>query len=215
MTKTTTAQFEAHLKGGFRHNSIKLVKTRFEADRYNARWSGFAGVDLRYFPKQRVFFSAGPGLAGINYRQHQLSLADATYVNEFRLLYLELPVTVGYRVIAGENISLELSGGWFWNVGVSGRNEQHFVALYPSYTEADLLEKVSFGNDQNYNDEFRKVNHGFQVAGAVGLKDRVFVELSYKHGLNNILSGALDNYEVQKLRVVSVGIKYSMMGCRK
>ncbi len=214
-----SGQISFFVKGAFQKASVGITETRTKLDKYQSKWGWYTGGQVEYVTTENVILFGGAGLSFIRYEQKLMEMADARITNNYKLLFLEIPLGFGYQFRPSKKINLNLYVGGYYNIGIAGRKEQFLQSYYqasgPGYGEYRESKKIKFGVDEDWEDDFRKVNAGIQAGFAIGLSNKLYVESLYKHGITNILHKNEEQYENKKIRTFSLGFKYNLINPSK
>lgn len=204
-----SAQFGVYLKGRSNTTNVRVIETSFDHDEYTAKWGWQVESRLEFITEENIILFSGLGITSNKYVEHLLSYADAAIKNNFQFTFLNIPVGFGYHFQPIKNISLNFYGGAYYYIGIGGTVFQEFESYEPDYSAGEALRKVKYGNA--YDDDLRKTNWGLQTGFSIGVLKNLQVELNYQHGMTNILPKEEDNYEKQKFRIFSMGLKYNVL----
>lgn len=143
-----------------------------------------------------------------------LEIADATFTNNYRINYLELPFGLGYHMPAGKSLGITIYLGGFYNIGIAGKNkvfvQSYLPALSPGYIESWETKHIKFETEDGMQDDFRKTNGGWQTGLSFSFLKKWNLEALYKHGISNLLTKEEGKYEERRLRLFSLGVKYDL-----
>jgi hypothetical protein len=131
---------------------------------------------------------------------------------DYRLHYIQIPLSVGYTIKAPFGSLLTVSGGPYAALALAGHlkySADRLVSLtpVPQYQSGGTDASIALGNGRA--DQFRKFDCGLQ--GSVTLKGpcRFFVRGTGSIGAFNILSRGTSDYSL-KNRMVSVTLGYML-----
>lgn len=167
-----SGQINFFMKGSFQKTSVGIVETRTKLDKYQSKWGWHTGGQVEYVTSENVILFGGAGISFIRYEQKLMEMADAAITNNYKLLFLEIPLGFGYQFRPTKKINWNLYLGGYYNIGITGRNEQFLQSYYqasgPGYGEYRESKKIRFGVDESWEDDFRKANAGIQTGSLSG-----------------------------------------------
>lgn len=210
-----SGQMNFFAKGSLQNSAVRISETRTNLDKYQSKWGWHIGGQVEYVTIENVILFGGAGISLNRYEQKLMEIADATITNNYKFLFLEIPLGFGYQFRPGKKTSINLYFGGYYNIGIAGRNEQFIQSYEPDYGEHRESKKIRFGIDEGGEDDFRKVNGGIQTGAGIGFFNKIQFEFLYKHGITNILHKNEDRYENKKFRTFSLGIKYNLINSLK
>lgn len=184
--------------------------------------AGFnGGVTVEYALRNNFFLSSGleytskgadysTSFLGTSISESGNSVSYAYSKDSRRLKYLQIPLTVGYRVPVSKNVNVTFNAGGYFAVGVSGKgtHEMWQANLDPDGMISDVTYSVDKTNKKGDTD--------YGLIGGIGLEYKKFsLNANYEYGLRSLSTGRdsygpIDYGNTWKNRnaVFSVGYKF-------
>lgn len=141
-----------------------------------------------------------PNLSLINLKAEYDNLAVRSYNNEgdklvYTLnsktdyLYLDMPLSIGYKVLKKESFDLNIEGGWFLSYGIGGKTKGTFD--YPDKKSESFKEKT-FRDD-------KKLNSGPTLSISSIINSHYLIRASGEWEITN--NGIYRKYQVYSLSI--------------
>ncbi|GHV39477.1 hypothetical protein FACS1894179_04440 [Bacteroidia bacterium] len=104
-------------------------------------------------------------------------------------LYLDMPLSIGYKILKKEFFDLNIEGGWFLSYGIGGKTKGAFD--YPDKQSVSFNEKT-FKND-------KKLNSGPTVSISSIIKSHYLIRASGEWEITN--NGYYRKYQIYSLSI--------------
>lgn len=141
-----------------------------------------------------------PNLSLVNLKSKYNNLAVWSYGNEkdkpeytlnakTNYLYLDMPLSIGYKVLKNEFFDLNIEGGWFLSYGIGGKTKGAFD--YPD------KQSVLF-NSKTFKDD-KKLNSGPTVSVSSIIKSHYLIRASGEWEVTN--NGYYRKYQIYSLSI--------------
>jgi hypothetical protein len=143
-----------------------------------------------------------PNLSLVNLKAEYDNLAVRSYGNgkdklEYTLnaktnyLYLDVPLSIGYKLLKKEFLDLDIEGGWFLSYGIGGKTKGTFD--YPNEQSVSFNDKIFRNN--------KKLNSGPTVSISSIIKNHYLIRASGEWEISN-------NRYYNKYQIYSLSIGY-------
>lgn len=152
--------------------------------------SGF--VDI---PFKKIYFQPGITVLGKGVKEYQNA-----QTNTITLTYLEVPLTILYKIDLPTLGKIYLGGGPYVAAGLSGNNQLESV-------NNTTGSNISFGNTE----DFRKIDLGVNFTTGLELNNHLTFNMKYSLGINNIAASEnpVDiNTTSVKNRIFTIGLGF-------
>lgn len=213
-TATLHAQFGFYAEGGGNYSALRA--TRYDGV-VNGK-SGFgwqAGIGTEYHTQFGYFLYLGIDFANQTFKKDSTSADGHSAVSNYtyKPLFINFPFGIGYQFDLTKDIGLRVYGGITTQVGVGGnvQRSSNYVLDSISHSSYDK-HKIQYGRSVQVSNEFKAdLNNtiwGINVGAGLNFSKRVEVAIFYQEGLTNILPGGDAAPEVDKLRSVSLNLKF-------
>lgn len=171
------------------------------------------GITVEYALRNNFFLSSGLEFTtkGADYsKSYGPNQLNSNYksIQESRTLeYLQLPLTVGYRLPVSKNVNVTFNAGAYFALGVSGKGTSVIW-------EHNLDEDGKMTSTFNRNKSNKKGDTDYGLIGGAGLEYKKFsLNFNYELGLRSLYTGSSShdvNDAAWKNRnvVLSVGYKF-------
>ena len=151
------AQVRAGLKAGFNLSNVYAEDIKTGDSRSFEMRPGFqAGgiLDIAI----RESFSVQPGARFATQGFIDKYEDNGSFVRNFVLYYIQIPVNAQYRLALGEDMGLLFQAGPYFGIGLSGKQKSTKNDVKQSLSDAN--KKIEIGND-NGSDIYKSVDYGF------------------------------------------------------
>lgn len=142
--------------------------------------SGLEYTNKRFENETQDFFVSSP----IPEEGDSYSSISSLTMNTVRISYLQLPLTIGYRLPVSRNANITFRGGAYVAWGLNSRTKG--TTVQTEYLEDKQYHFVLYNNSNEYdNAQLQRLDYG--LLGGVGFEyKRFFIDLNYELGLRNI-----------------------------
>lgn len=216
ITTTVNAQFGFYVKGGGNYSFLRDTRSQgIVTGKSGFGWQ--AGFGTEYHTNFGYFLYLGMDLASQSFKKDSVSTDGHSYVSNYsyKPLFLNFPFGIGYQFDLTKDVGLKLYGGVNTQVGIGGnvsRNANYFLDSASGNQSSYDKHKINFGRSVQVNNEFRSdLNNtiwGLTIGAGLNFSKSVEVSLFYQEGLNNILPGGDAAEEIDKLRSLSIDLKF-------
>ena len=215
------AQFGFYAEGGLNYADMHVTRSAGEATgKGGAGWQ--AGVGVEYHTQFGYFLYLGTDLSSEQFKKDSSSLGFHSVVSHYvyKPLFVNVPFGIGYQFKLTKDIGLRVYGGLNTQIGVGGkvtRNTNYFtqdsVTGQPVHVGADNdTHKLNFGRSIQVQNEFRSdlanTIWGLNIGAGLNFSKSIEIAVIYQEGLTNILPGGDAAPEINKLRSVTVNLKF-------
>jgi hypothetical protein len=174
-----------------------------------------AGLYVDYtFSNNLVLISGLDYVAkGANGMQSNVNYSPTMKIFDVQLGYLQLPISLGYRVISKKNVALTPVAGIYFSYGIHGNSEVKAFSFEAEDQYKYIENSWNPFKDVVFNDWSKTTLKSFDRFDAgitLGLQaelNNILCKASYDMGLSSIWSG-YENIKEVKNRSLTVGIGY-------
>jgi len=215
ITAALHAQFGFYAEGGGNYTALRATRSKGIVDgKGGYGWQ--AGIGTEYHTQFGYFLYLSMDLADQTFKKDSSSADGHTAVSNYtyKPLFLNFPFGIGYQFDLTQTVGFRVYGGINTQVGIGGnvtRNSSYTFDSTGSHTSYDK-HKIHYGRSVQVANEFQSdVNNtvwGLTIGAGLNFSKSVEVAVFYQEGLTNILPGGDAAQEVNKLRSVSLNLKF-------
>jgi outer membrane protein with beta-barrel domain len=214
------AQFGVYVQGGGNYSMLRSARSPgVENGKNGFGWqAGFGG---EYHTQFGYFLYLGVDVSSQTLKKDSTSIGFHNVVTDYtsKPLFVNFPVGIGYQFDVTKDVGLKVYGGITTQVGVGGnlkRNTDYYTAG-PSGSPVHVRtnnesHRIHYGRGIQVTDEFQSdLNNtiwGLNIGAGLNFSKSVEVAVFYQEGLTNILPGGDAATEVNKLRSVSIDLRF-------
>ncbi|MEP6465430.1 MAG: outer membrane beta-barrel protein [Parafilimonas sp.] len=215
------AQFGFYAQGGGNYSMLRSTRSQGQENGKNGfGWQ--AGIGTEYHTQFGYFLYFGADFSSQTFKKDSTSSGFHNVVSEYtyKPLFVNFPFGIGYQFDLTKDVGLKVYGGITTQVGVGGNlkhNTNYFVpdstSGVPVHVRSDKeTHPLHYGRSIQVSDEFQSdlgnTIWGLNVGAGLNFSKCVEVAVFYQEGLTNILPGGDAKPEVNKLRSVSIDVRF-------
>ncbi|MEO8711753.1 MAG: outer membrane beta-barrel protein [Parafilimonas sp.] len=215
------AQFGFYAEGGLNYADLHVTRSAGEVTgKGGVGWQVGGGVE--YHTQFGYFLYLGTQFASEQFKKDSVSQGFQSVVSNYtyKPLFVNVPFGIGYQFNLAKDIGFRVYGGLNTQVGVGGkvtRNTNFYTqdsaTGQPIQVRTDNdTHKLNFGRSIQVQSEFRSdlanTVWGLNIGAGLNFSKSIEVAVIYQEGLTNILPGGDAAPEVNKLRSVTVNLKF-------
>lgn len=210
------AQFGFYAEGGGNYTTIHASRSAGIVKGTGA-FGGQAGMGVEYHMQGDYFFYFGTDISVQSFKKDSASTDHHSAISKYTYnpLLVNVPFGMAYQFNLTKTVGLKVYGGINTQIGVGGK-----VKISSSYTDTSISgnrtsynkHNIHYGRSINVQSEFQSdLNNtiwGLNIGAGLNINKSVEVMLMYQEGLTNILPGGDGAPEVDKLRSVTLNLKF-------
>lgn len=215
------AQFGFYALAGANYSDIHITRGAGEINgKGGVGWQ--AGGGIEYHTQFGYFLYMGTEFASQQFKKDSASEGFHNVVSNYtyKPLFVNVPFGIGYQFNLAKDIGLKLYGGLNTQIGVGGkltRNANYYiqdsVTGQPVHVRTDNdAHTINYGRSIQVQSEFRSdlanTVWGLNIGAGLKFSKSVEVTVFYQEGLTNILPGGDAAPEIDKLRSVTINVKF-------
>lgn len=157
--------------------------------------AGFnGGVTVEYALRNNFFLSSGlefttkgadysTGFFQMPYLEGDNTIVYAYSKDSRRLRYLQVPLTIGYRIPVSKNVNITFNAGAYFALGVSGKGTRQLSLMN---INADGTSNTTFSEGQTN----KKGDTDYGLLGGIGVEyKKLSLNANYEYGLRSLYTG--------------------------
>lgn len=157
--------------------------------------AGFnGGVTVEYALRNNFFLSSGlefttkgadysTSYYGISQLEEDNSIIYAYSLDSRRLKYLQVPLTIGYRIPVSKDVNVTFNAGAYFALGISGKGKHQLAVMN---VKTNGTSEVTYSQSRIN----KKGDTDYGLLGGIGLEyKRLSLNANYEYGLRSLYTG--------------------------
>lgn len=223
-TTLLQAQFGFYVEGGPNYSMIRATRSAGIVDgKGEVGWQLGGGVEYHFM--NDFFMYMGTNFSSQTFLKDSSSIND-TVVSKYNIhpYFINVPFGFAYQFNFTKTLGLKVYAGLNTQIGVAGKLKRRtdFYTTNGNTTPPEHVRseydnhKINFGRDPNVSSDYRNdlgnTIWGLNIGAGLNINKRLEANIFYQEGLNNILPGGDGAPEINKLRSVTVNLRFYFPG---